>query len=147
MRFAYLSYGALVIAGFLFGLMYAGLLGESWRHRIGLSDLLLIGLSFFVVGILGFLRLTRIPFRALLDIDAERRASPEGACSAQNLRSEFEFLVAASAVLVACAFGQFIRLWSGYPVETASLFLAAAVGCSLATTWLWFRLKLGALRT
>ena len=145
--FAYLIYVALVAGGFLFGLMYAGLLGESWAHRIGIPWFLLIAVSFSVVTLCGFLKVTRIPFRALLDIDAERRAASEGVCSAKNLRPEIRFFVVASAALFAFAIGQYVRLWSGHVVETAPLFFAAAVGSSITTALCWYRLKPGGLRT
>ena len=139
--------GAFVVAGFVFGLLYAGHLGESWGHRVDAVWLPVIALSIFIVAVLGFLRMTGVPFRALRDIDAERRMAPDGPCAAEKLQPDLRFLAVSSATVLAASAGQYVRLWRGQDTETASMLAAAAVGFALATAFCWYRLKVDGLRT
>jgi hypothetical protein len=138
--------GLFVVAGFVFGLLYGGYLGESWEHRVDSVWLPVIALSIFTVAVLGFLQMTGVPFRALRDIDAERRMAPEGPCAAEKLRPELKFLAVSSATLLAASAGQYVRVWRGQDTETASMLAAAAVGFTLAAAFCWYRLKVGGLR-
>jgi hypothetical protein len=141
--FRTLLYAVVAVVGYVVGYRNSMIPGggpEDQLSPVGYAGLILVS-AFFAVAML--LKTTRIPLRALQDIDQERRADPNGRCSIRVLRPAFTLMIAFGIGILCCAGGQYVRRVDGKPAGAMEFTLFGGLGFSLGVGLCWNRLKLG----